>query len=272
MVFSFLLGANVLVEKVFAWPGIGSYALEALIASDYAPVQGFVLTMASLYVLLNLAIDMLYGADRPAREDRGVSALLRHARYVLGENPVTAARLRAASCCWSCWPSSGPGSRPTIRWPATPRDAAAALARALVRHRPARPRHPEPRARGHAARPRDRGRARWRCRSRWAARGGVAPASSAAGPTGSSRRLTDTIMAFPLFVLAMGIVAALGNTRRPTSCSPPRSSTCRSTRAWRAPRSTCAARPGFVEAARLAGNGAARVLAVARASRTACRR
>ncbi len=61
MVFSFLLGANVLVEKVFAWPGIGSYALEALIASDYAPVQGFVLMMATLYVFLNLAIDVLYG-------------------------------------------------------------------------------------------------------------------------------------------------------------------------------------------------------------------
>src|SRR6266850_2267494 len=36
MVFSFLLGANVLVEKVFAWPGIGSYAVEALISSDFA--------------------------------------------------------------------------------------------------------------------------------------------------------------------------------------------------------------------------------------------
>src|SRR6202022_791010 len=65
MVFSFLLGANVLVEKVFAWPGIGSYAIEALIASDYAPVQGFVLTMAVLYVLLNLAIDMVYGFVDP---------------------------------------------------------------------------------------------------------------------------------------------------------------------------------------------------------------
>jgi peptide/nickel transport system permease protein len=65
MVFSFLLGANVLVEKVFAWPGIGSYAVEALIASDFAPVQGFVLTMAVMYVALNLLIDMLYGLIDP---------------------------------------------------------------------------------------------------------------------------------------------------------------------------------------------------------------
>jgi len=59
MVFSFALGANVLVEKVFAWPGIGSYAIEALVVSDYASVQGFVLCMAILFVLLNLAIDLL---------------------------------------------------------------------------------------------------------------------------------------------------------------------------------------------------------------------
>lgn len=65
MIFSFMLGANVLVEKVFAWPGIGSFALEALLASDYAPVQGFILVMATLYVLLNLAIDVLYGLIDP---------------------------------------------------------------------------------------------------------------------------------------------------------------------------------------------------------------
>ena len=65
MVFSFLLGANVLVEKVFAWPGIGSFAVEALIASDFAPVQGFVLTMAVLYVMLNLLIDISYGIIDP---------------------------------------------------------------------------------------------------------------------------------------------------------------------------------------------------------------
>jgi peptide/nickel transport system permease protein len=65
MVFSFLLGANVLVEKVFAWPGIGSYAVEALLQSDFAPVQGFVLSMAVLYIALNLIIDLLYGVIDP---------------------------------------------------------------------------------------------------------------------------------------------------------------------------------------------------------------
>lgn len=60
MVFSFVLGANVLVEKVFAWPGIGSYAVNALVASDYAAVQGFVLAMALLFVVLNLIIDLAY--------------------------------------------------------------------------------------------------------------------------------------------------------------------------------------------------------------------
>lgn len=65
MVFSFMLGANVLVEKVFSWPGIGSFAIEALVASDYAAVQGFVLSMALLFVTVNLIIDLLYTVIDP---------------------------------------------------------------------------------------------------------------------------------------------------------------------------------------------------------------
>ena len=65
MVFSFLLGANVLIETVFAWPGIGLYAVNALLTSDYAPVQGFVLIMAVLYIALNLTIDFAYGLVDP---------------------------------------------------------------------------------------------------------------------------------------------------------------------------------------------------------------
>jgi ABC-type dipeptide/oligopeptide/nickel transport system permease component len=59
MVFSFLLGSNVLIEQVYGWQGIGAYAVSAVLASDYAAVQGFVLMMAVLYVLLNLLVDLL---------------------------------------------------------------------------------------------------------------------------------------------------------------------------------------------------------------------
>jgi len=68
IVFSTMLGSNVLVERVFGWPGIGSFALNALLASDYAPVQGFVLLMGMLLVAINLTIDIAYGlADPRAR-------------------------------------------------------------------------------------------------------------------------------------------------------------------------------------------------------------
>jgi len=65
MVFSFMLGSNVVIEKVFAWPGIGSFAVDALVQSDYAPVQGFVLVMALLFVAINLMIDILYTVIDP---------------------------------------------------------------------------------------------------------------------------------------------------------------------------------------------------------------
>src|SRR3954468_19966598 len=65
IVFSTMLGANVLVEKVFSWPGVASYALDALLSSDYAPVQGFVLLMAFVFVIVNLVVDVLYGIADP---------------------------------------------------------------------------------------------------------------------------------------------------------------------------------------------------------------
>ena len=65
MVFGFMLGSSVIVEKVFGWPGVGSYAIDALTASDYAPVQGFVLAMGILFVLLNLLVDIIYCAIDP---------------------------------------------------------------------------------------------------------------------------------------------------------------------------------------------------------------
>jgi nickel ABC transporter permease subunit NikB len=53
-----LLGGSVIVETVFAWPGIGKYAVEAIFAKDYIVIQGYVLWMAVVVVLVNLAVDV----------------------------------------------------------------------------------------------------------------------------------------------------------------------------------------------------------------------
>lgn len=65
MIFSNMLGANVLVERVFAWPGVGAYALDSLVSLDYAPVQGFVLVMAFIFVCVNLLVDLAYTVIDP---------------------------------------------------------------------------------------------------------------------------------------------------------------------------------------------------------------
>lgn len=65
LVISYQLGANVVVEKVFAWPGVGSYALNSLLATDYAPVQGYVLLMAGIYVVINTTVDILHALTDP---------------------------------------------------------------------------------------------------------------------------------------------------------------------------------------------------------------
>ena len=60
IVLGYLLAGNVLVETIFAWPGIGYYAWNALTGSDYDAIQGFVLIVAIIYVFLNLAVDLAY--------------------------------------------------------------------------------------------------------------------------------------------------------------------------------------------------------------------
>jgi peptide/nickel transport system permease protein len=55
-----LLSAVVVVEVVFAWPGLGRLALDAVLDRDYPLLQGAVLTVAALLALVNLGIDLLY--------------------------------------------------------------------------------------------------------------------------------------------------------------------------------------------------------------------
>ncbi len=59
------LAGSVLVEKVFNWPGVGSLVYEAILKQDFSVVQTFVLLSAVMFVLVNLAVDLLYAVIDP---------------------------------------------------------------------------------------------------------------------------------------------------------------------------------------------------------------
>lgn len=55
-----LLGGAVLTETVFSWPGIGAYTVACILKSDFPVVQGVVLLIATVFVLVNLVVDIVY--------------------------------------------------------------------------------------------------------------------------------------------------------------------------------------------------------------------
>jgi ABC-type dipeptide/oligopeptide/nickel transport system permease component len=60
MQFGFLLGGTVIIETVFAWPGVGRLVVQAIFNRDYPLVQATVLVLAVIFVAVNLVVDMLY--------------------------------------------------------------------------------------------------------------------------------------------------------------------------------------------------------------------
>ena len=63
--FAGLLGGAVIVETIFSWPGIGKYVLDSIYDRDYPVIQGFVVFMGTVFVLINLAVDISYGLLDP---------------------------------------------------------------------------------------------------------------------------------------------------------------------------------------------------------------
>ncbi|MBC8175625.1 MAG: ABC transporter permease [Candidatus Marinimicrobia bacterium] len=61
---SYLSGA-VLTESIFGWPGIGRFALDAILKRDFPVIQGTVLFTAMMFILANLIVDLLYGVVNP---------------------------------------------------------------------------------------------------------------------------------------------------------------------------------------------------------------
>lgn len=63
--FGFLLGGSVLIEKVFAWPGIGLYAVDSIGFLDYNAILGVTLVATVSFIFVNLAVDVLYAKLDP---------------------------------------------------------------------------------------------------------------------------------------------------------------------------------------------------------------
>jgi len=60
MQFGFLIGGTVIIETVFAWPGVGRLVVQAILNRDYPLVQSSVLILALIFVAMNLLVDLLY--------------------------------------------------------------------------------------------------------------------------------------------------------------------------------------------------------------------
>jgi peptide/nickel transport system permease protein len=60
-----LMGGAVITEQIFSWPGVGQIAAESVYRRDYAMIQGVVLYGATLFVLVNLVVDVLYAVLDP---------------------------------------------------------------------------------------------------------------------------------------------------------------------------------------------------------------
>lgn len=60
-----LIGGTVIIEDIFAWPGLGRLALQAIYERDYPVIQTIVLVVASMYVIINLLVDLLYSRLDP---------------------------------------------------------------------------------------------------------------------------------------------------------------------------------------------------------------
>ena len=60
-----LLAGAILTESIFAWPGIGKWLVEAIQRRDYPVVQGGILLSATIIIIVNLIVDLLYGVINP---------------------------------------------------------------------------------------------------------------------------------------------------------------------------------------------------------------
>ena len=69
--YGWMLGGTVLVETVFDWPGIGLYAVNAAVSSDFQPIMGVTLLIGLNFMLANFLVDLAYGWIDPRTREAG---------------------------------------------------------------------------------------------------------------------------------------------------------------------------------------------------------
>jgi peptide/nickel transport system permease protein len=75
--FGYLLSGSFVVETIFTIPGIGNQSIRSIVMRDYSLIQALALLLATIFVLVNLAVDILYGVFDPrARASSGSTALI----------------------------------------------------------------------------------------------------------------------------------------------------------------------------------------------------
>ena len=109
--FGRMLGGAVVVETIFAWPGMGRLAVQAVLGRDFPVVQGTAIVGAAIFLAVNLLIDLLYGWVDPRLRASNVAGSGPRRSGSCGARPE-----RSGPSCWPC--SSRPrsarrGPRPT---------------------------------------------------------------------------------------------------------------------------------------------------------------
>lgn len=69
LIFGILLAGAVVVEAVYDWPGLGTFAVNSILSSDYNAVMGFTVIVGAMFIVVNLLVDILHGMIDP-RETR----------------------------------------------------------------------------------------------------------------------------------------------------------------------------------------------------------
>ena len=106
MQFGFLIGGTVIIETVFAWPGVGRLVVQAIFSRDYPLVQATVLVLAVIFVVVNLLVDLIYLYLDP------------QISYLEQKRPSRPPLPRKDS--GTCGPRSGCGEKPCGHSPAPP--------------------------------------------------------------------------------------------------------------------------------------------------------